>query len=176
MCPSFQIAFHNPTPYPSLTSQEHHPPRSSPYFPLITWFHKVSLSFAKRQLHLQMRALLSVERLSTPKPLFLLSRHIVPILLSDVSSLGPHLPTGRWGVVLVKVESFFCLITLVRDQNVYKRGSFDVSRFYWLDGLPLREGLFFVHLVWTVFFFWFNCKGVSDIFLYILGRYFSPSY
>ena len=35
-CHSLLIAFHNPTPYPPLTSLEHQPPCSSPNFPLIT--------------------------------------------------------------------------------------------------------------------------------------------
>ena len=33
---SFLISFQNPTPYPSLTSQVHHPPSSTSYFLLIT--------------------------------------------------------------------------------------------------------------------------------------------
>ena len=36
----------------------------------------------------------------------------------------------RWGVVLAKAESFFCVFTLVGDQIVYKRWSFDLNRFY----------------------------------------------
>ena len=69
------ILFYNPTPYNSLTSQEHHPPLSSPYFPLINWFHKASLLFANHQFHLQRRVLLSVKRHLTPKPLFFLLKH-----------------------------------------------------------------------------------------------------
>ena len=73
-CPNFLIAFHNPTPYPCLASQELHPPLFSPYFPIVTWFQKASLSFAKYQLHLPRRALLSVVMLLTPNPPFLLSK------------------------------------------------------------------------------------------------------
>ena len=69
------ISFHNPTSYVFLTSREHHPPLSSPYFPLITWFHKAFLSFANCQFHLQRRASLSVERHLTPKPSFFLLKH-----------------------------------------------------------------------------------------------------
>ena len=72
---SILIPFQSRTPCTSLTSQEHHPPLSSPYFPLITWFHKVSLSLAKRQFHLQRRALLRLDRHLTPKPPFSLLKH-----------------------------------------------------------------------------------------------------
>ena len=73
-CHSLLIAYHNPTPYPPLTSLEHQLLCSSPYFSLISWFHKTPLSFANLQLHLHKSALLREERHFTPKPPFLLSK------------------------------------------------------------------------------------------------------
>ena len=43
---SFLTAFQTPTPCPSVTSLEHYPPSSSPYFPLITRFQRASFSIA----------------------------------------------------------------------------------------------------------------------------------
>ena len=75
---SFSIAFERHTLYPSLTSREHHPFFSTPYFPLITCFHRAPLSSTKCQHHLQRRALLSKERHLTPKPPFLLYKQTIP--------------------------------------------------------------------------------------------------
>ena len=44
MSQPFRMVFHNPTSSSSLTSQDHHPPTSSPYLPLITLCHKALIS------------------------------------------------------------------------------------------------------------------------------------
>lgn len=46
--PNSLMVFHKPTPYPSLTSRERHPPSSSsPYFPMITCF-QMTLPFIQQ--------------------------------------------------------------------------------------------------------------------------------
>ena len=53
---SFLISFQNPTSYPSsLTSRVHHPPSSTPYFLLITCFHRVPLSSLRLEAMLRRR-------------------------------------------------------------------------------------------------------------------------
>lgn len=47
--PSFLIAFHKPTPYPSLTAWVFHTPSFTPYFPLMICFQRVPILFAKHQ-------------------------------------------------------------------------------------------------------------------------------
>ena len=85
---------------------------------------------------------------------------------------------GLWKTIrnLDHLVSTSCLLwwVMVRDQTIYKRWSFDVNRFYWLGGILLKKGLFFVHehLIWTVFFF-VSAVRVSILLLYILGCYFS---
>ena len=69
-CHSLLIAFHNPTPYPPLTSLEHQPPCSSPNFPMVTWFQKnPSLSSKSPAPFAQKRLIESRERLY-PQPPF----------------------------------------------------------------------------------------------------------
>ena len=58
----FQISFHTLTPKESFTTLDLHPSSSSLSFPFMIFFHKESPSLAKRQHHLQKRALLNNKR------------------------------------------------------------------------------------------------------------------
>ena len=104
-CHSLLIAFHNPMPYPPLSSLEHQPLCFSPYFPLITWFHKAPLSFANLQFHLHKNALLREERHFTPKPLFLLSKQTSVHLTSCGFSLRAPLPHKKISLNLLLPQS-----------------------------------------------------------------------
>ena len=91
--PSFLISFHNPTPYPSLTSQIRHPASSTPKFLLITCFQRAPLSSTKCQLHLYKTTLLRVDRHLTPKSPLLLSEHTnAHFTRSSFHSKGAPLP------------------------------------------------------------------------------------
>ena len=89
---SLLMAFQRPTPCPFLTSQECHPPSSLPYFWLITCLQNALLLLAKRQIHLQRRALFIIERHLMPKPPFLFPKQMSSTLLSEVFSQEPHCP------------------------------------------------------------------------------------
>ena len=76
----------------SLTLHEHHPLFSSPYLPLMTFFQKASSSEAYVQHHFPNRALLSIERLLIPKPLFLFSLQTIGHFTKRIFSPRPLHP------------------------------------------------------------------------------------
>ena len=58
---------------------------------------------------------------------------------------------GQIHVMQVNPKTTYLLNELCRlTQTVYKRLSYDVNKFHWLGGFPLRE-VVFVHLGWSVF-------------------------
>ena len=57
---------------------------------------------------------------------------------------------GQMLVVHPKAESFFCVFTLVGDQIVDKKWSFDLNIFYRLDGFAMREKVFCFSLLFWV--------------------------
>ena len=71
------IAFHTPTPCPSLTTLEHQPPSTCPYLPTITHFQRGSLSLANLQDHLPKRASLRMVKSLIPKPPCCLSNRTI---------------------------------------------------------------------------------------------------
>ena len=72
---SFLKDFQSPTPYPTKTSPNHHPP--SPYLSLITRVQKATLPMAYLQLHLHKSTLLNKDKRPIPNPPLLFSKHTV---------------------------------------------------------------------------------------------------
>ena len=71
-------------------------------------------------------------------------------------------------VFLQKLKAFFVFLLWSESKLFIKNGP---STLIDLVGSHSGGGLFFVHLVWTIFCF--SCKGVRLPILYILSRYFS---
>lgn len=75
------VAFYNPTPYPSLPSQEYHPHILSLNLIEITCLHNLSLSIANLQYHLPREVLFSRENfLRLAHPFFYQSKQLNNVL------------------------------------------------------------------------------------------------
>ena len=73
-----------------------------------------------------------------------------------------------WCAVHSKAESFFCIFTLVGNQIVDKRWSFNLNRFYRMGVFALRERVFCIFIVGLGHFVrvwgYLYCNSVSRFF------------
>ena len=90
--------------------------------------------------------------------------------------LNKSFADSQWKMVLLciyfvipKAESFFCVLTLVGNQIVDKRWSFNLNRFCRLGGFAIREKVFCFSLLFWVLLWGGKCLYTAILWVVILA-------